>query len=251
MENFKIYSQVLKQYKDLTCKEEKLFYYAYGKYFVKVMSIMKEKRIREFEEFDFEGFTDYQIDISYNEIKALANVKRVDKNNFIDIRMKLLDNTNAIAIIEEESTEMMFLYRNVFFNNKERIVSVTFTKEIEKLFELCKGEYTRILIEDLKKITKTYELKLYLYCSTIFREQKKCGIMKVKMVNLRKALNPAVEGLDANFYSRYIKKPCDALKNLDLYLEIQCKKERDLVTFTVTKPKIKEETVFDDIETEY
>lgn len=232
MENFVIYSDVLKQYKDLTCKEEKLFFYAYHKMYIKVKAIMKELDIKSFDGFDFDKL-DHWVQIKYEDIKMLCEVKRVDKNNYKDIKKKLVEGSCSIDIQEEKGIRTIFLYDEMFFDNEEKKIIVKFNKNIKHIFTLCeKLGFTKVFIRDLIENKKSYDLKLYLYACTILRNNK--GNVNINMENLRNIINPKSNIPDKNFYSRFIKQPSDRInENKELRIKIETKREKELIKVKV------------------
>lgn len=231
MKNFRIYSEVLKQFKDLTCKEEKLFYYAYGRFFVRHSSIAKNT------EYDESGVPDMNltINISYDEIQCLCDVKRVDRNNFKNINNKLLGNS-FIDIIDESKSRKISIYEEIIFDNVKRQVEVTFTESAVKLFKMIDEGfgYTNILIEDIKNIENTFDLKLYLYCMTMYRKREKIGIVSIGIDEVRDSINPNASCNDSSFYNRYVKEVCKRINsNNKLKYVIEAKKEKGNIKFIV------------------
>lgn len=232
MENFVIYSDVLKQYKDLTCKEEKLFFYAYHKMYIKVKAIMKELKIESFDEFDFDKL-DHWIQIRYEDIKTLCKVKRVDNNNYKDIKKKLVEGSCSIDIEEDKGIRTIFLYDEIYFNNEDKKVIVKFNKNIKHIFILCeKLGFTKVFIRDLIENKNSYDLKFYLYACTILRNGK--GTLNISIDNIRKIINPKSNIPDKNFYSRFIKQPADRINdNKELRIEIKTKREKEIIKIIV------------------
>jgi len=223
---------IVKQYKELTSKEEKLFYYAFGKMQHRVNAIHKACDTTKFEEIDDKH--DNMVKVSYDEIKMLQDVKRVDSSNFNNISKQLLGK-GYFTKKEEDGLKIYFLYKSVSFNNKKRMVEVEFTEHARKLFDfVLDSPFVNIQIEDLKKIKGTKELKLYLYCLSIWRKEKNTGIIKMKIDKLKEILGGKESQEDRKFYFYFISKPIKKLDNIKgLTKKINCSRNDDLVTLSV------------------
>lgn len=241
MNDFKIHSDVLTQYKKLTSKEEKLFYYAYGKFYMKLKAIMNKNEIDDYEDVDWGGMVDYSVNIDYDEIKCLCGVKRVDKNNFSEVEDKLIKGSSTVKIMDEKyNVKILFLYDEVYFDNDSRKVRIILHENIKRIMQYFKNKkYTRVLVQDLNNIKKNYDLKLYLYSLTVYREKNKKGIIKMKLSEMRNILSPDSKIPDNKFYTRFISDPCKRINNnQNLSMKVNCKREKDNIILSVVKRKL-------------
>jgi hypothetical protein len=212
MQDFKMVSDVLKQFRDLTCKQNKLFYYAFAKFQIKILAIAKETEC-EFDE--MEDYHDFTVNIPYSEIAELSNVKRVDRNNFADIKNKLLSSASSIDYFDGDSVVTYMIYDNIRFDNVQRKIEVTFNDSVIKLLkDSTTLPYTNVLISDLQKIKGTKELNLFLYSLTIYREKNKSGVVTMNINNLRNILSDNSQCEDKLFYFRFISNPIKKLNNI-------------------------------------
>jgi len=239
MENFKILTQTIIQYKKMSLREERLFYYAYGKFQVKLFAISKQNKNENLD--DLEDYHNFEIKIDYDEIKLLQNIKRVDANNFKTVKKALMGENCSIDIMDNETNRItsIYIYEQIIFDNKYKQVLVTFTPSIIKLLVKLQTEpYSDIFVKDIQSFKNTYEMKFYLYCLTIFRKQNKVGIITMKIENLRNILSDNTNIPLNNFYSRFISKPSqDIQENNDLKYYVKAERINDNVRINIYERK--------------
>lgn len=255
-------NDVLKQFKNLTTKEEKLFYYAFGKLQSRAVAIKKEiqrnKAVNNKKfgidsssiDVDIEEIgivSELEVNISYDEVKILNNINRVDKNNFRDIEKNLLKDACTIGIWNDGNYTVISLYEKIIFNNDKRRIEVLFTESAAKLLTViddkvskdeegkCLGGFTTISINNICPLKKSYDLKFYLYALTILRGNKGCVTMG--MDGLRGILGPDTIIEDKMFYQRYIKNPSKAINDLNLDIKVDTDRKGENVVIKVIKRK--------------
>lgn len=255
-------NDILKQFKNLTAKDEKLFYYAFGKLQSRAIAIKREIQKNKFANGNKLGFdtsnidvdideigvvSELEVNVSYDEIKILNGIERVDKRNFKTINEKLLKDAWCIWIEEGNNYTGTALYEKIVFNNDKRRIEVLFTESAAKLLTIiddkvtkgedgkCLGGFAKISIKNICPLKKTYDLKFYLYALTILRGNK--GYITIGMDVLRGMLGPDAKIEDKMFYQRYIKNPAKAINDLKLDIKIDTERKGDNVVINVVKRK--------------
>lgn len=232
-------NEVLKQFKDLTAKEEKLFYYAFGKLQSKALGIKTSLYDINYESSmeDIGILDELQVSIDYEEIKILNNVNRVDRSNFRVLEKQLISNASYITLWDQinEEYQVISLYEKIIFNNKEKKVEVLFTESaLELLVRIDKfAGNAEIEIRDLCQIEKSGDLKLFLYALTILRKNK--GMIRISFDKVREILNPKTTIEDKMFYKRYIKDPVDRINKLNLSIKINTLRDNGNIVFSIHK----------------
>ena len=255
-------NDVLKQFKNLTAKDEKLFYYAFGKLQSRAIAIKKEiqknKSLYDYKlgldtsnadvDIDEIGVvSELEVNVSYDEVKILNGIERVDKRNFKTINEKLLKDAWCIWIEEGNNYTGTSLYEKIVFNNDKRRIEVLFTESAAKLLttidnkvskngeEKCLGGFAKISINNICPLKKSYDLKFYLYALTILRGNKGC--ITIAMEGLRGILGPDTIIEDKMFYQRYIKNPAKAINDLNLDIKVETERKDKNVFIKVVKRK--------------
>ena len=243
MNDLQIKYDIIKQFKKLDAKEEKLFYYSFGKMEHKVRVIEKSKRESELID-HIENVSDgLTVNISYNEIKELENVKRVDRYTFEKVRDRLFGNATITVFDEEESIfKVYYVYNHIYFYNKERRIEVLFNREIVKVFENVidgkKSPFVNIKVNDFKKIKGTRELKLYLYCLGIWRKETNSGVININIDKLRNIIGKTCNEDDTRFVYKYISIPINNLNNTKgLTKKISFNRKGEIITISVSGNK--------------
>lgn len=228
IKDVKIKSELVQQFRDLTCKEEKLFYYAFGKFQVKLASIenQTDKEVSETEELH-----DYSVTVPYDDVKLLHGIKRVDNSNFRAIQDKLLSNAASFRI----DNTVFYLFDSIKFSNERRMIDIKFNENIELLIgNLFNESFVVLEIADAIKIKGNKEFKLFLLALSLLRGNK--GFIKYKLATLREILEPNSKLDNTMFFYRFVSKPAEKLNNIKgLNIKISCSREMDLVNFSVSR----------------
>lgn len=238
--NFRIRKEIIKQFKDLDFKSNRIFFSAYGKLFKKIQAILKEKKL-SLKDVSFEELLDLEYDLeisfSHDELKELMKSNRARREtieNLIDVLIKL---NLKITDIEEDKVLVSTIFNSIVDYRKEKRVYFEFNENILKiLYALQAGEFINVEYDKLIELNDNYQLNFYLYCLTIIRENGN-GIITKKLNDLRNELAGAFNYEDRLFYSRFINIPAKEInKNIDIFgLEIKVKRLGENITISVKR----------------
>jgi len=230
-------TQVVQQYKNLTTKGEKFFYYAYGKIDMKIQAVNKQLEITDTEEMKETIFDESNVNsvtITYEELKEILDIKRVDAYTLKGLKTQIKNNSSIEMTNECGDNEIIWIYNNVIFNSSKSKIEVHFNDKVIELFQQIRTmPYCNILVKDLSSLKNSYQLKLYLYSLPILRGNN--GHVTKDISELRESLSESTID-DYNFYSRFIKIPAENIsKNKDLTFSIKTEKEGKKIKFSVYK----------------
>ena len=239
MNNFKMLTEVVQQYKNLTSKSEKFFYYAYGKMDIKIQAIKKELHLEDanLEDMQYKMFIENELNsiyVNYEEIQEVLKMNRINTTTLKGLETQLRKDSSIVVETEEGKRKTIFIYKSLEFDSKNKRIEVTFNEQVLLLFQQIRTQpYCNIIIKDLANLKDSYELKLYLYMLPMLRGNK--GYVTKDIEEIRVSIsNSDID--DYNFYSRFIKKPSDRInKNKELTYGIKPERHGDKIKFNVFK----------------
>lgn len=237
--NFRIRTEIIKQFKDLDIKSNRIFFSAYGKLFKKIQAILKEKKL-SLKDVSFEELLDLEYDLeisfSHDEIKELMKNNRLQKPTIENLIDRLIRLHLKVTDIEEDKVIVSTIFNNIVDDRKNKRIYFEFNESILKiLYALQAGEFINIEYGKLIELKDNYQLNFYLYCLTIIRENGS-GIVTRKLNDLRNELAGAFNYEDRLFYSRFINIPAKEINNMDIFgLDIKVKRLSENITISVKR----------------
>lgn len=228
-------TQVLKQYRDLSLKSNKVFHYSYGRLDIKLQSIIKDNEVPLPEVLDGE-VVDLTVRLTYPEIKSLLGINRVRLRELETIVNNLEENSTFVLEYDNTITRF-FLYKRITIHTKDKYIEVEFNENAVTFFELLRVlPYSRLEFEEIVLLETKYQMNLYLYAITILRGYR--GVLSINIENLRDILAKESTIDNNNFYHRFVSKPAKEINNLQgINLEIQTQREGSNVNIIVNKNK--------------
>ncbi|RDY22407.1 replication initiation protein [Romboutsia maritimum] len=224
LKNINMLRQVLQQYRELTFNSNKFFYYSYGKLDIKIQAILKSSN-KTYEDIeDLISIDDLlNISISFDELTILFGCKRIETKTLNNIIKNISNNSSMIINNEfEDETYILFVYKGVTIDRKNKSIHIEFNDDAIRLFENIRTmPFCRIDFEDILNLENKYQMNLYLYALTILRGSE--GVITMKIENLRNILGENSVIDDYNFINRFITKPAKEITennniNLDIHI---------------------------------
>ena len=214
--NFHMASQILQQYRDLTARGNKLFYYSYAKLDCKIQAILKAEGLELSESNVLTNNDNLTVDISYDEIKELFNIEKLQKRDMNKMIKDITEKSHITIATEDKSkTKIIFIYKSICIDSNERKISFEFNENVLELFEYIRvqgNSFVDIKFDEIIALNTKYEINLYLYCLTILRGNK--GNVSMSIDNLREILAGKDNfSNDLNFLTRFINRPSQLITN--------------------------------------
>lgn len=209
--NLHMLSNLLQQYRDLSVNGSKFFYYSYAKLDIKLQSMLKATETNYSEVEELSCINDLVVNISYDELKALTNRKRMDKRDIKNM-IKDIKNNSSFTMEYDGKIKIMFIYDTILIDTEERRVTVIFNSNVIRLFEsIRENPYVEINFNDILELDTKYQINLYLYLLTILRG--KSGNIQISIEKLRDILARHSSVDNNNFVHRFVMKPAKEINN--------------------------------------
>lgn len=240
IKDFRIRKEIIKQFKDLNFKSNRIFFSAYAKLFKKIQAILKEKKL-DLMNVSFEELQDLEYDLkisfSHDEIKSMIQNNRVRKETIDNLMKKMIKLNLTITDTSEDKIVYCNIFNEIVDNRKDKRIYFNFNESVLKiLYGLQAGNFINVEYEKLLELEDNYQLNFYLYCLTIFRNQSDGHITK-NINDLKNELAGAFNYEDRLFYSRFISVPAKEInKNLELFgIEIKTFRNGDNIKIFVNR----------------
>lgn len=237
LKDFRVLTDILMQYRNIVLSSEKIFLYCLGKMDTKIQGIEKNgKNIQ-----DIIDKRELYCNVTYDELKEILGCERVKRDVLRRFEDEFKKNCSIKLNNSDDAYDVIFILNKLKFFPSERRIEVHFHENVKVIFDCLKEmSYQKITTEDLKNLKTKYQIKLFLYAKTIYRNNKNCGI-NVSIEKLKTILNENGNIADYNFISRFINKPSQEINsNNNLSLKIDAKRKGNNINFHVTKKKIGE-----------
>jgi len=233
--NIRMLSEILQQYRKINLSGNKFFYYSYAKLDIKLQSIIRERHL-EIEDICEHTFEDDEltVNIEYDEILALLQRDRMVSRDYSRLINSIKDNSSFI-LKEGNITSLIFLYSMVKVDRDKRKITVEFNKNAVKLFQMIReNSFVNINFDEIMNIETKYQMNLYLYCLTLLRGNS--GKIRISIDKLYDILAGDNALNDAVFMHRFITTPSKELNNnKKVNLLINCGRENNNVWIEVAR----------------